>query len=272
MENASLASNRLPLRRSRLLSLLRAGRPVPCMKLNTVDPRVVEIAGLAGFPVVWLCHEHVPNDWLNLEHQIRAAKLHDVDTIVRVSKGSYSDYVKPLEADATGLMVPHVTTAEEARQIVAWTRFHPLGARPIDGGNADGHYCRVDTADYLAHGNREKFLILQIESPEGLENVEAIAAVPGFDILHFGPGDFCHRIGQAGNPNHPQARAARARIAAAARKNGKFAMSQPIAPFAELLTEGYQIISVGADVIGLNDYMDGQLARFTRETNATATP
>ena len=105
-----------------------------------------------------------------------------------------------------------------------------------------------------------------------MENVEAIAAVPGFDILHFGPGDFCHRIGQAGNPNHPQARAARARIAAAARKNGKFAMSQPIAPFAELLTEGYHIISVGADVIGLNDYMDGQLARFTRETSATATP
>jgi len=235
------------------------------MKINTVDARVVEMAGLAGYPVAWLCNEHVPNDWLNLEHQVRAAKLHNMDTIVRVSKGSYSDYVKPLEADATGIMVPHVTSADEARQIVEWTRFYPLGQRPIDGGNADGQFCRADGADYLANGNKERFVILQIESPEGLANVDAIAAVPGFDILHFGPGDFSHRIGQSGKPDHPEVKNARARIAQAARTHGKFAMSQPIAPFAELIAEGYRIISVGADVIGLNEYMDARLAHFHQE-------
>jgi len=61
---------------------------------------------------VWLCNEHVPNDWLNLEHQIRAAKLFDMDTIVRVSKGSYSEYIKPFECDATGIMVPHIASAD----------------------------------------------------------------------------------------------------------------------------------------------------------------
>lgn len=253
------------LRKSRLLSILRAGGRAPCMKINTTDPRVVEIAGLAGFPVVWLCNEHVPNDWINLEQQIRAAKLHDMDSIVRVAKGGYSDYIKPLEAGATGLMVPHVSTADEARQIVAWTRFHPLGTRPIDGGNVDGQFCRASAEAYLENGNREKFIILQIESPEGLENIESIAAVEGFDILHFGPGDFCHRIGQFGNPDHPTARAARARIAQAARKHGKFAMSQPIASLRELEAEGYHLFSVGADVAGLNEYMDAKLAHFNRE-------
>jgi 4-hydroxy-2-oxoheptanedioate aldolase len=251
-----------PLRRSRTLAELRAGRGVPCMKINTVDARVVELAGLAGFPLVWLCNEHVPNDWLNLENQIRAAKLYDVDVMVRVAKGGYSDYVKPFEADATGIMVPHVTTAEEARQIVAWTRFHPLGQRPIDGGNADGQYCRASTRDYTAHGNRERFIVLQIESPEGLENIEAIAAVEGFDILHFGPGDFSHRIGESGNPNHPAVHAARLRVAQVARKYGKHAMSQPIAPVAQLAAEGYRLFSMGADVIGLNDYLSARLEAF----------
>jgi 4-hydroxy-2-oxoheptanedioate aldolase len=269
METALHSLGSRPLRKSRLLTILRAGGHAPCMKLNTIDPRVVEIAGFAGFPVVWLCNEHVPNDWLTLEQQIRAARVHDMDTVVRVAKGSYSDYVKPLEADATGLMIPHVTSAEEARQIVAWTRFHPLGSRPIDGGNADGRYCRAGIDAYLENGNRERFLILQIESPEGVENIDAIAGVEGFDILHFGPGDFCHRIGQAGNPGHPAALAARRRVAEAARKHGKFAMSQPIAPFRELAEEGYQVISVGADVMGLNEYMDAKLARFNQELGIT---
>lgn len=236
------------------------------MKLNTGDPRIVEMVGLANYPVAWVCNEHVPNDWLNLEHQIRAAKLYDMDTIVRVSKGSYSDYVKPLEADATGIMVPHITSADEARQIIEWTRFHPLGKRPIDGGSADGRFCRASTADYLANGNRERFVILQIESPEGLACVDQIAALEGFDILHFGPGDFAHRIGQAGNLTHPDIKRARTRIAEAAKKHGKFAMSQPIAPVAELIAEGYQIISVGADVIGINEYLDARLAHFNQET------
>lgn len=268
MENISQSSNSSrPLRKSRLLSILRSGGSAACMKINTVDPRVVEMAGLAGYPVAWLCNEHVPNDWLNVEHQVRAAKLHDMDTIVRVAKGSYSEYVKPLEADATGIMVPHVTTADEARQIVEWARFHPFGKRPIDGGNADGQFCRASARDYLENGNRERFIILQIESPEGLANVDAIAAVTGFDILHFGPGDFSHRIGQAGNPEHPEVKNARLRIAQAARKHGKYAMSQPIAPLRELVAEGYQIINVGADVIGLNEYFDARLAHFGRETS-----
>jgi 4-hydroxy-2-oxoheptanedioate aldolase len=258
-----------PLRRSRTLAELRAGRLVPCMKINTLDPRVVELAGLAGFPLAWLCNEHVPNDWLNLENQIRAAKLYDMDVVVRVAKGSYSDYVKPFEADATGIMVPHVTTAEEARQIVDWTRFHPVGRRPIDGGNADGQFCRVPTADYIAHSNRERFIILQIESPEALENVDHIAAVEGFEILHFGPGDFAHRIGASGNPNHPAVHAARLRVAEAAQRHGKFAMSQPIAPVAELAVEGYRVFSMGADVIGLNSYMSARLAEFQSQTAAS---
>ncbi len=188
----------MQLRSSRVLKLLAAGQLPTVLKLNLSDPRVVEIAGLCGADAVWLCQEHVPNDWLGLENQIRAARVHNLDTLVRVTRGSYSDYVRPFEADATGIIVPHVANADEARQIVEWVRFHPVGKRALDGGNLDGQFCLVPMADYLRHSNAERVVILQIESPEALEHVEAIAAVPGFNGILFGPGDFSHRIGLAG--------------------------------------------------------------------------
>lgn len=255
------------LRKSRLLRELREGKNPTCFKLNLRDPRAVELCGLVGVSSVWLDNEHVGNEWINLENQIRAAKLHDMDTIVRVEKGSYSDYVKPFECDATAIMVPHVTTADEARKIVELTRFKPLGRRAWDGGNVDGQYCLVPAADYLAHSNTERLLIFQIESPEALENVEAIAAVPGFEILLFGPGDFGHLIGKAGQGGAPDVVAARRRVAAAAKANGKYMMSPgPMAPRAELEAEGYRIFNLGADVLGLSDYYKAKMAAFEGES------
>jgi len=251
------------LRSSRILRELRAGKRPTCFKLNLGDPRVVELCGLAGASAVWLCNEHVSNDWFNLENQIRAAKLYDVDTIVRVEKGSYSDYVKPFEADATAIMVPHVKTAEEARHIVEMTRFYPLGRRALDGGNTDGRYCQIPLTDYMAHSNTERLLIFQIECPVALENVEAIAAVPGYDLLLFGPGDFSHLIGKPGQINAPEVVAARQRVGAAAKKHGKYVMAPGMmAPRPVLEAEGYHVFTLGADVLGLGEYFKAQLKGF----------
>ena len=251
------------LRSSRILRELRAGKAPTCFKLNLGDPRILELCGLAGASAVWICNEHVSNDWFNLENQIRAAKLYDVDTIVRVEKGSYSDYVKPFEADASAIMVPHVKSADEARHIVEMARFHPMGRRAMDGGNADGRYCQVPLVDYMAHSNTERVLIFQIESPEALENVEAIAAVPGYEILLFGPGDFSHLIGKPGQINAPEVVAARQRVGAAARKHGKYAMTPGMmAPRAALESEGYGVFTLGADVLGLGQYFRNQIAAF----------
>lgn len=253
----------MKLRPSRVLREVRAGRPATVLKLNLNDPRVVEMAGLAGASAVWLCNEHVPNDWTNLEHQVRAAKLHDMDTIVRVSKGSYSEYVKPFELDATGIMVPHVTSADEARHVVDMVRCHPLGRRAMDGGNMDGAFCQIPLADYARHNNTERFVILQIESPEALEQVEAIAAVPGFDMLLFGAGDFSHRIGKLGQATDPEVVAARKRVAAAALNNGKFvAVASLYGQKDEVMAEGSLMVTLGADVLALGDAFRQMVGSF----------
>jgi 4-hydroxy-2-oxoheptanedioate aldolase len=240
----------MKLQTSRIKKLLQANQLPTVLKINLSDARVIEIACLSGIDAVWLCTEHVPNDWLNLENQIRAARIHDVDTLVRVGRGSYSDYIRPFEAGATGIIVPHVASEAEARQIVEWVRFHPLGKRALDGGNIDGQFCLISTDDYIKNSNEERLVILQIESPEALEQVEKIAAVPGFDGILFGPGDFSHRIGKVGQLTIPEVVAARKRVAAAATKHGKFAMTAGlIAPFTELVAEGYRVINLGADVV-----------------------
>lgn len=253
----------MKLRPSRVLRELRAGLNVTVLKLNLSDPRIVELAGLAGASAVWLCNEHVPNDWLNLEHQIRAAKLYDMDSIVRVSKGSYSDYLKPFECDATGIMVPHVTSAEEARHVVDMVRCRPLGSKAVDAGNMDGLFCQAPLTDYVQHCNTEKFVILQIESPEALEKIEEIAAVPGFDMLMFGAGDFSHRIGKIGQVKDPEVLAARKKVAATALKHGKYVtVASLFGTKDEVMAEGTRVFTLGADVVELGNAFRNMVTGF----------
>jgi 4-hydroxy-2-oxoheptanedioate aldolase len=252
-------------RSSRLLKKIRDGHSATAVKTNLSDPRIIELAGLSGFDAVWICNEHVPNDWLNLEHQIRAARLHDMDTLVRVAKGSYSDYVRPLEADATGLIVPHVASADEARHIVQLTRFQPIGRRALDSGNVDAQFCQIPLTEYLRHSNTERVLIFQIESPEALRQVDQIAAVPGYDGLMFGPGDFSHLVGKVGQLNDPEVIAARKRVATAAQAHGKFAMSAGMFDQRGVLeSEGHRVFCLGADVLGLPAYYQRLLDEFSQ--------
>ena len=169
--------------------------------------------------------------------------------------GIYSDYIRPLEADATGIMVPHVFTAEEARNIVRMTKFMPVGRRPIDGGNADGHYCMTPVEEYVESANRERFVMIQIEDPEPMEQLDDICAVEGIEIVFFGPADFTHGSGLLPEYSHPDVVSARRRVAEVARKHGKWASTMAsVDNVEEIMDEGYQFLNVGADVVALGDY------------------
>ena len=243
------------MRKSQVLQKLRSGLTVSCFKVNIPDPRVAEIVALAGFDCVWVDQEHIGQDWSQLAANIWATKSRDTDIVVRVARGGYSDYIKPLELDATGIMVPHVTSVEDAKKVIRITRFHPLGRRPLDGGNNDGAYTMMDFNEYIESANRDRFIILQIEDPEPLEQLDEIAALEGFDMLFFGPGDFSQGIGAIGQWDHPEINRARKLVAETARKHGKFAgtVGSP-ANLQELHALGYQFVSTGADVVGLAQY------------------
>ena len=244
------------MRKSRVLRQMRNGKVATCVKLNLADTRNAEIAAMCGFDCIWLDMEHVPTNYSYIEDAVRAAKIYDVDTLTRVSKGCYSDLVCPLEGDSTGIMVPHLMSLEEAKQIVYYTKFHPIGRRPIDGGNADGKYCLVDAADYIKEANEERFTVVQIEDPEPLEELEEICALPGIDMIFFGPADFRQGIGDPnGLEKADEVDRVRRLVAKTARKYGKFAgtVGGP-GNFDELVEMGYTFISTGADVVALWQY------------------
>lgn len=243
------------MRRSKVLEKLRQGHRASCFKINLKDTQAVEIAALSGFDSVWVDLEHIGQDWSIIAAHVWATKAHDTDLMVRVPRGSYSDYIKPLELDATGILVPHIMGLEDAKKVIHMTRFYPLGRRPIDGGNADGAYTGEDFNEYLSTANRERFVVLQIEDPEPLDELEQIAQLEGFDMLFFGPGDFSQGIGAPGQWDHPLLIETRKRVADVANKYGKFAATVgSTANLQELFDMGYHYVSVGADVVGLKNY------------------
>ena len=253
------------MRPSRVLKKLRAGEVAICTKLNLMDSRTVEIAAMYDFDCFWLDMEHVPSTMGDIEHQIRTAKVKDIDTMVRVPRGSYSDIVIPLEADASGIMVPHVMSLADAKQVVRQSRFHPIGRRAIDGGNTDGAYCMLPLQEYIKQANEQRFVVVQIEDPEPLDDLEQIAQIEGIDMLFFGRTDFSHGIGTPAKWDNPLLVESRKRVAKVARDNGKFA-GTPGNPdnYKELIDIGYNFISMGADVVALWSYYKDLVARVQK--------
>ncbi len=234
-------------------------------KINTQDPVIVDMIGLIGFDGVWICCEHVPLDGDRLAHLIRTAGLNDLDSVVRVQKAGYSSYIHPLELGASGIMVPHCRGAREAAALVEATRFHPLGLRALDSGNADGHYCMVPLMEYMRHANENTVLVLQIEDPEAVEQAEEMAALNGVDVLFVGPGDLSQALGIPGQVGHPEVRKAIERVALACEKHGR-AWGLPVdcENVERYLEMGALFCSAGADVLGLRDYYHNIRSRFER--------
>lgn len=247
--------NVFQMRESKVLKKIKNGGTALCTKLNLADARGAQIAALSGFDCIWVDMEHVPNDWSVIEKQIMAAKMYDVDTLVRVSKGSYPNYIKPLEMDASGIMVPHLMSLEEAKWVAKTTKFLPIGLRPVDGGNADADYCNIEFKEYIKQANEQRFTMIQIEDPEPLDELDEICQVEGIDMIFFGPADFAQAIGTPGDFTNPELVRVKKLVAKTARKHGKIAGTiGSVDNYDELVDMGYNFISIGADVVALGQY------------------
>ena len=251
-------------KKSPMIEKLRRDELVVSTKLNITEPVCAEIAAYSGFDAVWLDMEHVPSDLQEVKVAFYAAKARGAEAIVRTTRGAYSNLTRPLEFDAAAIMVPHIMSKQDAEEVAYYTKFHPIGRRPIDGGNADGMYCLMDAEDYIKYSNEEKLTIIQIEDIEAYEQLEEIAAVPGIDMLFFGPADFSQSIGMPTNIGNEKTMEAKRRVAEVARKHGKFAgtVGGP-GNMRELYDMGYRLINMGADVVALSLYYKDIMDKVT---------
>ena len=169
-----------------------------------------------------------------------------VTPLVRVPRPEYHFIARALDVGALGIMVPMVANAEEARHIVSCTRYPPHGKRGFEGG---------DVIAKMAALNARTLVMAQIETDQGLANVEAIAATPGVDVLFLGHFDLTNFMGIPGQFSHPDFLAALDRIVAACAKHGKTAgfLATDDTWARDFLARGFRMVACGLDHLLLQD-------------------
>jgi 2-keto-3-deoxy-L-rhamnonate aldolase RhmA len=150
-----------------------------------------------------------------------AALPSGVTPIVRVCAGALDEATRALDNGAMGIVVPHVDTAAEAKRIAAAFHYPPAGTRSWGGPPAIYGYQPPSTADAQSAINAEILTVVMLESPEAVSNADAIAAVPGVDVLFIGTSDLTAELGISGQMGHAKVIAAYQTVGDACRKHGK---------------------------------------------------
>jgi 2-keto-3-deoxy-L-rhamnonate aldolase RhmA len=209
---------------------------------------IVEATGHAGFDWAVLDMEHTPIDVSTLVHLLQANLGSPMLPIVRVPWNDSVTIKRVLDVGALTLLVPFVQNADEAAAAVAATRYPPDGVR---GMAAMGRASRFGTvANHFVHANTQVSVIVQIETPTALENLEAIAAVPGVDALFLGPGDLSGALGVPGQTGHPQVTAAMEDAARRARAAGVRigTVMGAVEQVAHFRAAGYHFVGLASDL------------------------
>ena len=246
------------MRRSKVLEKVSRGEVAMGVCLHLTDPSLFEMTSLLGFDVIWMDMEHHFYSVETAAGLMRAARVGDCDVVARPAKGEFMRMARMLEAGATGIMYPRCDSAEEAREVVKWAKFAPLGKRGVDGSGPDVPYVFTPMDQYIRAANEQTFVLIQIEEPHAREQAEAIAATPGVDMLMFGPADFTVLTGIPGQFAHASVSAAIEAVARAAKNTGKnwAATCASVEQAAHCVELGARLIFHGCDLIFVKSGLD----------------
>jgi len=175
--------------------------------LSLADPYAAEACATAGFQWLLIDGEHAPNDVRSTLAQLQAVAAYPAQPVVRAVTGDTALIKQLLDIGAQNLLVPMVDTADQARALVAATRYPPEGIRGV--GAAVARASRWGARrDYLGAANDEICLLVQAETRTAMANLESICAVDGVDGVFIGPADLAASMGHRGAPGHPEVQAA----------------------------------------------------------------
>ncbi len=253
---------------NKVLRKLREGKPVLVGAVWTVPHwKIVEMLGIAGYDCVWIEMEHSDTTWEQMSQMILAARATGMEAMVRIPRGSYNNVIRPLEAGATGLLLPHCTGGEDAREFVRMARFAPMGWRGI-GGSVDMRYGIVPLPEYCEWANREILLGVMIERKEAVEDIEAIARTEGLDLLLVGPADLSQSLGVRGELTHPLMQQAIARVADACNRHGKhWAVAGTVPSYVEQMAMGARFFNIVNEMSVLMEGFQRAKERFEEESS-----
>ncbi len=244
---------------------MRAGQPTLGTFLGLGSPNVAELFARAGFDWLIVETEHNGLDSAEIEHMLMAMNGTETIPMVRIPSSHPTFIQRALDIGALGILVPMVRTAAEAEAIVSATRYPPVGKRSF-GPLRAAHY-GFDNGDYLARANDNLIVSLIIETKEAVENLEAIASVPGIDALYLGPFDLCLSLGlDPMKQPHPEIDAVMKQMVEVARKTGVAAGTGANTPelMRQAQAQGFTMIGYGPDYFILSQAARTALAAFQR--------
>ena len=213
------------------------------MVTTFASPDLPKILKNCGFDYMFVDCEHGSFTTREVANMIAVARAMDFPAVVRIPGPGRELVLKFMEMGASGLLLPNTETAEQARQMVDYAKYAPMGHRGVSLSRPHTDFAKVDGSAYMKQANEHTILMCQIESRKGVENIEQIMAVEGIDVGFIGPNDMTQDYGILGQFEHPDIVAAFEKVIAAAKANGKwsgvhFGSAAPLKPW---LSRGMQM-------------------------------
>ncbi|MFS0911645.1 HpcH/HpaI aldolase/citrate lyase family protein [Microbacterium sp. 179-I 3D2 NHS] len=244
-------------------ALAASDRPLIGMWACSGSPLVTEVAAGSGLDWLLIDMEHSANTLESVLLQLQVVAAYPVTPVVRVPSNDTVAIKQILDLGAQNLIVPMVSSADEARAAVAATRYPPEGVRGV--GSALARSARWNRVDgYLQESARHTSLTVQIETVAGVAAATEIAAVDGVDAVFVGPSDLSASMGLLGQQTHPDVTAAVLEVFAAVRAAGTEVGVNAFDPAAAdaYVAAGADFVAVGADVALLARASEQLAARF----------
>ncbi len=230
---------------------LREGRAISGTMVRLAKTPVVGLmARAAGMDFIMLDLEHGAYSFETVWDLAGPSRAAGLDVFVRVPELSRGNVSRALDCGCAGVMVPMTETVEQARAFAAWAKYPPIGGRGLSS-NGPHTGCRrwSDVAAGMAEANRMTLAIAQIETALAIQNIDAIAATPGIDVLLIGPNDLALSLGNPGDIRSAEQMQAIRRVAEAARRHGKvFGMHAAPEYMEAWIGEGLRFIMNGIDM------------------------
>ena len=247
---------------NRFKRALRDGRPQIGLWSVLANASVTELLGTSGYDWLLIDMEHAPNELPDVQAQLQALRGPLATPVVRPPWNDMVWVKRVLDLGAQTLLIPYVQTAAEAALAVSSMRYPPAGRRGVAGGTRATQWGRI--RDYYLRAEEELCLLVQVESRQGLENLDAIAATQGVDGVFIGPADLSADMGHLGDAQHPEVQTAIEdavrRICAEGKAAGILARGE--AQGRKWLDAGCLFVAVGVDASLLAQAADGLAAKF----------
>lgn len=248
---------------NRLRRKLKEGKKSAGAWLQLASPLTAEIIGRAGFDWVIIDHEHGPGEILDLIAQLQALNGSGASPLVRAPWNDFVSIKRILDAGVEGILVPYVNNRAEVEAVVRACCYPPRGIRGVAGSPRAAGY-GYNIREYLDRADEELLILISVETPVAVENLDDILQVDRLDGVFIGPMDLATSMGYRFDPRQPEVQQAIATIEGKVLASGKFlaTLTGNWDQAHQLYERGYQMLLLMADGVTLSRVANETVGRF----------